>query len=311
MKKFETTICYLCGKPLNPPTNVDHPVMQQLFAPELRRKHNVQLITFDVHQACNFGYRSDEDYFVRSLLPFARGSVAGNAIYGKALKDFRAGKQVPLMTMVLGEFDANPSGLLLPGGKVAKRFAGKRIARVAWKIVRGLHFHHTGEVLPENWPTLSVQLFPLTETTPPEITLPSDVLAFASWAPSRGRYPGVLDYKFENSPRLTTCTIGCCSCGIGSSSGCTFTIQTASAKPVCPRAPPPPPSRPDRLARYPRSRAGRDRHAANKPSIALSEITRAALTPGWPLWQLPAPRCLGLRKSRPAFWPAFSLGSRC
>jgi hypothetical protein len=43
-------------------------------------------------------------------------------------------------------------------------------------------------------------MFPLTETPPPEITLPSDVLAFASWAPSRGRYPGVLDYKFEKFP---------------------------------------------------------------------------------------------------------------
>jgi hypothetical protein len=67
-------------------------------------------------------------------------------------------------------------------------------------MVRGLHFHHAGEVLPEDWPTLSVQLFPLTETPPPEITLPNDVLAFASSAPSRGRYPGVLDYKFEKFP---------------------------------------------------------------------------------------------------------------
>jgi hypothetical protein len=54
MKKVETAICYLCGKPLVPPTNVDHPVMQQIFAPELRRKHNIsKLITFDAHQACN------------------------------------------------------------------------------------------------------------------------------------------------------------------------------------------------------------------------------------------------------------------
>jgi hypothetical protein len=201
MKKVGTTICYLCGKPLNPPTNVDHPVMKQLFAPELRRKHNIsQLVTFDVHEACNTAYKSDEDYFVRSLLPFARGSVAGDAIYGKALKDFRAGKEVPLMTMVLREFDHRPSGLFLPGHKVVKRVDSKRIARVAWKTVRGLHFHHAGQVLPEDWPTLSVQLFPLTETPPPEITLPNDVLAFAGWAPSRGRYPGVLDYKFEKFP---------------------------------------------------------------------------------------------------------------
>jgi hypothetical protein len=166
----------------------------------------------------------------------ARGSVAGDAIYNKALKDFRAGKQVPLMTMVLNEFDRNPSGLLLPDGKVLKRFKGKRIARVGWKMVRGLHFHHAGEVPPEDWPTLSVQLFPLTETPPPEITLPNDVLAFASWSRRPGAdIPACSITNLKNSPRPTTCTIGCYSCGIGSSSGCAFRIQLAPAKPVSPR----------------------------------------------------------------------------
>ena len=149
MKKVETTICYLCGKPLCPPVNVDHPVMQQLFAPYIRRQHNVsKLITLETHKACNTAYHSDEDYFVRSLMPFARGSEAGNAIYAKVLNDFRTGRQVPLTRMVLSEFEPNPSGLFLPGGKVVKRFDGERLGRVAWKMVRGLHFHHTGEVLP-------------------------------------------------------------------------------------------------------------------------------------------------------------------
>jgi hypothetical protein len=195
MKKVAITICYLCGKPLCPPTNVDHPVMKQLFAPEIRQKHNVsQLITFDVHKACNTAYQSDEDYFVRSLMPFARGSEAGNAIYKKARHEFRTGKQVPLTKMVLSEFDPNPSGLVLPGGKVVKRFDGERLRRVAWKMVRGLHFHHTGEVLPENWPTVGVQIY--AGETPP----PSDVLCFVNIAQSRGLYPGVFDYKFEKFP---------------------------------------------------------------------------------------------------------------
>ena len=52
VKKIVSTLCYLCGKPLDPPINADHPVMQQLFAPEIRRKYNVsQLITLDVHKA--------------------------------------------------------------------------------------------------------------------------------------------------------------------------------------------------------------------------------------------------------------------
>jgi len=119
MKKLSTTVCYLCGKPLVPSTNVDHPIMQQIFAPEIRRKHNIsRLITLEVHQSCNTSYKRDEDYFVRTLIPFARGSEAGNAIYAKALNDYRIGKQVPLTKKVLSEFDPNPSGLTLPGGKV-------------------------------------------------------------------------------------------------------------------------------------------------------------------------------------------------
>jgi hypothetical protein len=195
MKKLQTTICYLCGKSLSQPTNVDHPVMQQIFAPEIRRKHNVsQLLTLEVHKACNTGYHGDEDYFVRSLMPFARGSEAGDAIYAKVLNDFRIGRQIPLTTKVLREFDPNPSGLFLPGGKVVKRFEGERLKRVAWKMVRGLHFHHTGGVLPERWPTVGVQIY-AGETPPPD-----DVLCFVNMAPSQGLYPGVFDYKFAVFP---------------------------------------------------------------------------------------------------------------
>jgi hypothetical protein len=195
MKKVQTTICYLCGKLLCPPKDVDHPVGQQIFPPEIRRKHNLsQLITLDVHKACNTAYHSDEDYFVRSLMPFASGSEAGNAIYTKVLTDFRNGKEVLLTKMVLNEFDPNPSGLFLPGGKVVKRFDGERLGRVAWKMVRGLHFYHTGEVLPEKWPTLCVEIF--AGETPP----PADVLCFVAYARSHGSYPGAFDYKFEKFP---------------------------------------------------------------------------------------------------------------
>jgi hypothetical protein len=195
MKQASTDICYLCGQTLTPPTNVDHPVMQQLFAPEIRRKHNLsQLITFKVHEACNTAYKLDEDYFVRTLMPFAPGSVAGNAIYNKALKDYRAGKQVPLMRKVLSEFDPSPSGLILPDGKVAKRFDGDRLKRVAWKMVRGLHFYHTGEVLPEGWSTVGVALFS------PDQPPPEAVIEFARTHTGHGTYPGVFDYKFDKYP---------------------------------------------------------------------------------------------------------------
>lgn len=165
------------------------------FAPKIRRKYNVsQLITLDVHKACNTAYKEDEDYFVHSLMPFARGSESGNAIYAKVLGDFRTGKQVSLTKMVLREFNPNPSGLFLPGGRVVKRFQGERLRRVAWKIVRGLHFYHNNEVLPEIWKSIGVQIY-AGETPPPD-----DVRCFAGIAPSRGTYPGVFDYKFDTFP---------------------------------------------------------------------------------------------------------------
>jgi hypothetical protein len=110
------------------------------------------------------------------------------------LEDYRAGKQVPLTRRVLGEFEPSPSGLLLPGGKVVKRFDGERIKRVIWKMVRGLHFHHTGEILPERWSAVGVQLFTL-DQQPPE-----DVIEFAGTHPSHGTYQGVFDYKFDKYP---------------------------------------------------------------------------------------------------------------
>jgi hypothetical protein len=54
---------------------------------------------------------------------------------------------------VLAEFEPRPSGLVLPRNQVVQRFDGTRISRVAWKIVRGLHFHHHNNCLPENLTT--------------------------------------------------------------------------------------------------------------------------------------------------------------
>jgi hypothetical protein len=44
-----------------------------------------------------------------------------------------------VLAQVLAEFTDNPSGLVLPPGKVVQAYDGQRIGRVLWKIVRGLH----------------------------------------------------------------------------------------------------------------------------------------------------------------------------
>jgi hypothetical protein len=143
------SICYLCGLPLTQPTSADHAPPKQFFAPAIRKQHAPQLLTIPVHDACNKAYQLDEDYFVHTLMPFARQTYAGRAIYDEVLAKFRAGKKAGLTRGVLNEFEPQPRGLVLPGNKVVKRFQGKRLQRVGWKIVRGLYFHHHGIALPE------------------------------------------------------------------------------------------------------------------------------------------------------------------
>ena len=165
---------------------------------ELRKKHNPNLLTIPVHKSCNLEYQHDEDYFIQSIVPFVPQSYAGEALFRKTVADYHSGpKNRPLVHKVLGEFERSPSGLKLPRNKIAKRFDGKRISRVAWKIVRGLHFHHTNQVLPADW-TKSVELH----------------LADGSWVPPdhfkgfmslpnnfpHGKYEGVFSYRFRSFP---------------------------------------------------------------------------------------------------------------
>jgi hypothetical protein len=179
------------------PIDWDHVPLKQLYAPEVRKAYNPKLLTIPVHAACNKAFQKDEDYFVHALMPFARGSYAGNAIYQKTLHTFRQGRNPGLVRKVLREFEPRPSGLVLPCNKVVKRFNGARISRVAWKIVRGLYFDHHNEVLrakAARWVSL----------TPPNQVPPEHFRVFVNLPenPSRGHgeYPGVFDYKFQKYP---------------------------------------------------------------------------------------------------------------
>jgi hypothetical protein len=130
---------------------------------------------------------------VTALMPSAHGSYAGDAIYKRALDRYRGGTKIGLVRKVIRDFDLRPSGLVLPGNQVVQRFDGNRIKRVAWKIVRGLYFHHQNKFLPEDLIT-GVTL------TPPEQEPPDHFKAFMSLPDNEphGQYPGVFDYRFQN-----------------------------------------------------------------------------------------------------------------
>lgn len=143
-------VCYLCEQLLVEPTNDDHVPPQSFFAPSLRKaEHPLQLVTIRVHEGCSASFQLDEQYFIYSLTPLALGSWTGNEHYKHIREKFRRMKNRLLIGRILREFESRPSGLVLPGGKVVKRFDSNRIECVIWKIVRGLFFHHHGKTLPQ------------------------------------------------------------------------------------------------------------------------------------------------------------------
>jgi hypothetical protein len=187
------TDCYLCGKPLGGPINVDHVPPKMFYATDVRKTYNLsKLITVPVHAACNTAWQKDEEYFVNTLLPVTRGSVSGDALWADYRRRLRSRRNVPLANMVLKEFKHQIGGVLLPRSKVAKTFNGERVWGVIWKIIRGLHFHHTGEILPKHWEFAAT-------ITPPGGTPSDSFLAFAQsgMMESRGEYQGVFAYAFK------------------------------------------------------------------------------------------------------------------
>jgi hypothetical protein len=191
-------VCYLCGETLTEPIDWDHVPPRQIFAKAIRKDHSPNLLTIPVHAACNKSYQHDEDYFVHTLAPFGLGSYSGKAALNDALGRFKEGRNVGLHKKVLGEFDLHPSGLILPGGKVIKRFEGNRMHRVILKIIAGLHFHHSGEVLPLPLKTVSTKIYG------PDDRPPDHFLAFIGREEVKrhGLYPGVFDYAFEKFPEV-------------------------------------------------------------------------------------------------------------
>lgn len=190
--KANIDICYLCGKPLGDEIDKDHVPPKQFYARDLRKKYAPNLFTLPVHPSCNKAHQKDEDYFVHSVGPMAMESYSGKALWGDISVRCGRPQNKRIVQMVLKEFDKRPSGLILPFGKIAKRFDGERVWRVVWKVVRGLFFKEIGQVLPENWPTRR-EIFSPGENPPSKWD-------FILTAPPLGQYPGVFDYRYVGIP---------------------------------------------------------------------------------------------------------------
>lgn len=188
-------ICYLCGLELVVDVGRDHVPPRQFYAKDLRKVHKPNLFTLPVHVECNKSYQKDEDYFIHSIAPLTKESYSGDRILKDIAQRLRRVQGQRIGQMVLKEFEERPSGLYLPNGKVIKRFDGKRVKRVVWKIIRGLFYKEQARFLPEETPRL-MKFVSVGEKPPPEFQAVRDT-------PSRGQYPGVFDYKYIVIPELT------------------------------------------------------------------------------------------------------------
>ena len=193
IRREKPTLCYLCGHPLSRLTSKDHCPPKALFAEEIRKRHDLsQLITILVHMDCNASYSPDEEYFQATMVPFAVGSEAGAAIYSQFFKNAKKEKtKRKLAEKVFRQFETRPSGLHLPADRVIMRLDA-RVARVVWKIVRGLYFHHHRTILPEDI-HFGYDVTPQGEW-PPELFL--DVRRLPD-DETHGQYPGIFDYRFR------------------------------------------------------------------------------------------------------------------
>ena len=185
--------CYLCGQEIADDRSDDHVPAKQFFAKSIRKVHNLSgLITLVAHRSCNKAFELDEDYFAASLVPLAIESPSGLALAQAKAARLAEGRSRGLILKTLREFEEKPSGLSLPGNLIIKRVEGKRLVRVAWKIVRGLFKIESKRILPESTPFM-IEVFE------PEIAAKStenQVWEVVKAQPGKGAYPGVFDYKY-------------------------------------------------------------------------------------------------------------------
>ena len=193
--KRKIEICYLCGQSLDTDISDDHIPPKQFYAKSIRKIHSPNLLTLPTHKSCNNSYQNDEDYFVHSLAPLAMDSYSGDAIWNDISNQFKRPEGKRIRKMIKREFAPRPSGIILPGGKVLKRFNGDRVWKIVWKITRGLFFKEKGKFLPEGIGR-SYKIFSVCEETAPK------EFVYVNRTPSRGQYPAVFDYKYREIPKL-------------------------------------------------------------------------------------------------------------
>jgi len=193
MGTFGDDICYLCGKLLGEEkTDKDHVPPKQFFPKQLRGKFNLQLQTLTVHKKCNSIFQHDEDYFLDSIGPTALGSKTGNFLWNDINKRVQRPQGLPLALKVHKEFQDKIGSIYLPPGIVVKKFDGKRVWGIIWKITRGLYFIENKRYLPETTPHRGISIG----------YEPGKEFEVLGNAEERGLYRGIFAYKYREFEKI-------------------------------------------------------------------------------------------------------------
>ena len=171
--------------------------MKQIYARRLRSEYNLNnLLTLPTHKRCNQSYQQDEDYFVYNL-HLSAYSNSGRAVSQDIISRKREGKGLGL----IGRVHSQISQIVSPDGTEFNIMDASRIARITWKIVRGLFFIETNRFLPEDTRGNCKNPITFGESA-------SGIQSEYDWEqfdlirrnPSRGQYPDIFDYKFCQVP---------------------------------------------------------------------------------------------------------------
>ncbi|MHB8071463.1 MAG: hypothetical protein ACYDHF_05890 [Candidatus Cryosericum sp.] len=142
--------------------------------------------TLRVHEECNARYQKDEAYFVWAIGPAAAETRLG----GELWRDLVRQTDRPQGRALLGKSFREFLPMHLPGGRRAKRFDGKRVWNVIWKIVRGVFYLDTKRVLPED----TQHFFDSVGT---KDDMPPELYGILESEPVMGEHPEIFSYRMR------------------------------------------------------------------------------------------------------------------
>ena len=183
--------CYLCGELIAPTDewNTDHVPPKRFFARSVRRALNPILDGLPTHTACNTSMKTDEEYFVESMIPTMAGSTSGRAV----LFDIRRSREQQHNLGLTRLVESQKGRVRSADGSLVIHFDQERMRRAMWKLIRGVHFLWFGEFLPEETHG-KVRLFTIRGDLR---RLQEDpTMQLLATQPSKANYPDVFDVRF-------------------------------------------------------------------------------------------------------------------